>query len=103
MTTVRTLIFLLAVAGLALPAAAAVPPDAQRLRELRTVIDHPEVAAFFRSHGQLVTRIELVRSGLYRVSSAGCRIDLAVVTTPLPPGMVGSPAFEIRAGERSCQ
>jgi hypothetical protein len=51
----------------ATPAAAAFPPQYQRLAELRAVMDHQGVAAAFG--GTPIERIEYVRTDLYRVSA----------------------------------
>ena len=96
----RLLIVLATAAILALPAPAALPPPHQRLAEFRAVINHPEIASALG--GDLLTRIEYVREDLYRVSGTRCRLDLAIVTTPGPPGLVGPRQFEVRATDRSC-
>ena len=96
----RPLMVLATAAILALPASAALPPPHQRLAEFRAVINHPEIASALG--GDLLTRIEYVREDLYRVSGTRCRLDLAIVTTPSPPGPVGPRQFEVRATDRSC-
>ena len=47
-------------------------------------------------------RIEFVREDLYRVSGARCRVDLALVSVPPPPGLVGGLQFEMRIADRGC-
>ncbi len=96
----RPLTILATAAVLALPASAALPPPYQRLAEFRAVISHPEIASALGA--DLITRIEYVREDLYRVSGARCRLDLAIVTTPGTPGLVGPRQFEVRATDRSC-
>lgn len=91
---------LLTAAILALPASAALPPTAQRLVEFRAVINHPEIGSAMA--GDPITRIEYLRDDLYRVSGARCRIDLAIVTLPSPPGLVGPRRFEVRTVDHAC-
>jgi hypothetical protein len=88
-------------AGLAaVPAAAALPPQYQRLAELRAIIADPGVVGAFG--GAPIDRIEYVRSDLYRVSGGGCRIEVAIVGLPTPGGMVGPRRFEVKAGRKAC-
>lgn len=84
----------------AAPAAAALPPQYQRLAELRAVMDHAGVAAAFG--GTPIERIEYVRPDLYRVTAGRCRVDVRIVGLPMPRGMVGARRFEARPGERLC-
>ena len=96
----RPLAVLLTAALLALPASAALPPAYQRLAEFRAVINHPALGTAME--GDLVTRIEYLRHDLYRVSGARCRVDIGIVTTPSPPGLVGPRQFELRTLDHSC-
>ncbi|MBW6397754.1 hypothetical protein KPL78_07865 [Roseomonas sp. HJA6] len=96
----RPLPALLSAAILALPASAALPPTAQRLVEFRAVINHPDIG--MAMGGDPITRIDYVRDDLYRVSGARCRIDLAIVGVPSPPGLVGPRQFEVRTVDRAC-
>ena len=96
----RPTMLLLTAAILALPASAALPPAAQRLSEFRAVLNHPEIGSALGNDP--ITRIEFVRDDLYRVSGTRCRIDLAIVGVPSPPGLVGPRQFEVRTADRSC-
>lgn len=88
-------------AGLAaLPAAAALPPQYQRLAELRAIIADPGVVRAFG--GTAIDRIEHVGADLYRVSGGGCRLDVAIVGLPIPDGRVGPRRFEVKAGRKLC-
>ena len=91
---------LLIAAILTLPASAALPPTAQRLVEFRAVINHPEIGIAMA--GEPVMRIEYIREDLFRVSGTRCRIDLAIVTVPSAPGLVGPRQFEVRTVDRAC-
>jgi len=93
----------LAAAALALgafPAAAALAPEYQRIRELNAVLNHQGVVAAFG--GTPIERIEYVRTDLYRVSAGRCRLDVAIVGLPMPRGMAGPRRFEARPGRRAC-
>lgn len=84
----------------AVPAAAALPPQYQRIAELRAIVADPGVAGAFG--GTPIERIEYVRSDLYRVSGGACRLDVAIVGLPIPGGMVGPRRFEVKAGRKVC-
>lgn len=91
----------LALIAAASPAAAALPPQYQRLAELRAVLDHPGVAAAFE--GRPIERIEYVRTDLYRVSAGGCHVDVRIRDLPTPRDVVGGRRFEARPGARTCR
>jgi hypothetical protein len=94
-------ISLLAAAALALvavPAAAALAPNYQRIAELNAVLEHPGVAGAMPP----IDRIEYVRTDLYRVTAGRCRLDVRIVDLPVPRGMVGARRFEARPGRRVC-
>jgi len=84
----------------AMPAAAALPPQYQRLAELRAVLDHQGVTGAFG--GTPIDRIDYVRPDLYRVSAGRCHVDVGIVGLPMPRGMVGGRRFEARPGRRVC-
>lgn len=84
----------------ATPALAALPPQYQRLAELRAVMDHADVAAAFG--GVLIDRIEYVRPDLYRVTAGRCHVDVRIVGLPMPRGMVGARRFEARPAALVC-
>lgn len=95
------LIALGAAALAAVPATAALPPNYQRLAELRAVLDHPAVGGAFGMDGP-VERVEYVRPDLYRVSGGGCRMDVAIHGLPMPRGMAGPRRFEVRPWKKVC-
>ena len=100
----RTSFRLIALCGAvlaALPAAAALPPNYQRLAELRAVLAHPGVAGAFGMDAP-IERIEYVRPDLYRVTAGRCRIDVAIVGLPTPRDVAGPRRFEARPGKRVC-
>ena len=91
---------LCAAALAAMPASAALPPQYQRLAELRAVLAHPGVAGAFGSTP--IDGLAYVRTDLYRVSAGRCRLDVRIVGLPMPRGMAGARRFEARPGERVC-
>jgi hypothetical protein len=89
-------------AGLAaLPAAAALPPNYQRLAELRAVLALPAVGTAFGL--EPIERIDHVGPDLYRVSAGRCHLDVRIVDLPTPRNVVGGRRFEARAGRRVCR
>jgi len=92
---------LCAAAIAAMPAAAALPPQYQRIAELRAVLDSPAVAGVFGDMPP-ISRIDYVGPDLYRVTAGRCRVDVRIVGLPMPRGMVGARRFEARPGRRVC-
>ena len=94
-------LFALAAAALAAsPAAAALPPNAQRLAELRAVLGHPDLYRAFGTN-EPIDRVEFVRPDLYRVTSGRCHVDVAIVGLP-SDGRRGPRRFEVRPGRKTC-
>jgi len=95
---------LIALCGVALPvapAAAALPPNYQRIAELRAVLQLPAVGSAFGMAP--IERIEHVGPDLYRVSAGRCHLDVRIVDLPTPRNVVGGRRFEARAGRRVCR
>jgi hypothetical protein len=88
----------LCAATFAVPAAAALAPNYQRIVELQAVLALREVAAL----GAPVDRVEWVGVDRYRVSGGGCRIEVAIIDLPTPRDRVGGRRFEARPGRKSC-
>lgn len=85
----------------AVPASAALPPNYQRLAELRAVLALGEVQRAFGTN-QPIDRIEYLKTDLYRVTAGRCRMDVAIVGLPIPDGIAGPRRFEARAGRKVC-
>jgi hypothetical protein len=95
-------LFALGVPALAaMPAAAALPPHYQRIAELKAVIADPAVGRAFPIDSP-IERVEYVKRDLYRVSSRGCRLDVAIVDLPTPSDIAGGRRFAVRAGRKLC-
>ena len=99
MPSVFRLAALAAAAASACPAPAALPPQYQRIAELRAVLDNSGVSAAL---GGMIDRVEYVRTDLYRVTVGRCHVDARIVDLPMPAGVVGARRFEVRAGQRAC-
>ena len=85
----------------AMPAQAALPPNYQRLAELRAVLELPAVGSAFGI--EPIDRIDYAAADLYRLSAGRCTLDVRIVGLPMPRGMVGARRFEARAGRRVCR
>ena len=81
-------------------APAALPPNHQRLAELRAVLAHPGVVGAFGLE-EPIDRVEYLSRDLYRVTSGRCRIDVAIVGLP-NGGRRGPRRFEARPGAKVC-
>jgi len=101
MPTCLRLVALGAAAAAAWPAWAALPPNYQRLAELKAVLAHPQLGEAFGPDAP-AERVEHVRPDLYRVSAGRCHLDVAIVDLPTPPGVAGPRRFEARPGQRIC-
>ena len=84
----------------AMPASAALAPQYQRAAEFRAVAADGHIANAFG--GTPIERIDYVRTDLYRVSARGCRLDVAIVDLPTPPGVAGARRFAVKAGRKVC-
>jgi hypothetical protein len=87
----------LAVALLAAPAWAALPPQWQRARELHGVVD--KAVELFGNRP--IEAIERLEGGAYRVRGGGC--ELVVTIVPKPQTMPGPLAFSLAPGKLSCR
>jgi hypothetical protein len=85
----------------AMPAAAALAPNYQRLVELNAVLEHPGVIGAFGTM-EPIDRVEYAGPDLYRVTAGRCRLEVRIVGLPMPRGMVGARHFEARPGRRVC-
>lgn len=85
----------------ALPATAALPPNYQRLAELRAILSHPDVIRAFGTN-EPIERVEYVRADLYRVSAGRCHLDVAIVSLPSDRRVAGPRRFEARPEQRVC-
>lgn len=95
-----SIIAALAVAGAALPAVAALPPEWQRVAELKAILDDAAVVKAF--DGSAIDRVEYVRRDLYRVTAGECFLYVTIVGKPMPNGMVGARRFDVVAGKVDC-
>lgn len=91
-----------AVAALALPAAAALPPQWQRVAELKAILDNGDLVEAFAGQRRMIDRVEYVRPDLYRVVGGECFAYVTIAEKPLPGGMVGARQFDVVPGKIDC-
>jgi hypothetical protein len=84
---------------------AAVPPQYQRPKEIRAILEDAKVLeAFNATHP--IEKIERIENAHYRVSSGSCVMDITLVDDPAakhPPNWYGSWAFVVQAGNLTCR
>lgn len=88
-------------ASVVLPVQAALPPQYQRLAELKAILDYPGIPGALR--GRPIDRVEYVAPDRYRVTAGSCALDVAIVSRPSPPGLVGPRQFDVAPGATTCQ
>jgi hypothetical protein len=82
---------------------AALPPQYQRLAELKAVLEHGAVIGAFLDQSHLVEGIELVEADVYRVTGGNCVLIARIVDLPQQgPLMVGARQFEVQVEPISC-
>jgi len=102
-----TRLALLAITAMLLSATAnaALPPQYQRPKEIKAILDDAKVLeAFNASHP--IDKIERIEPARYRVSSGSCVMDVTLVDDPAvkhPPHWVGSWDFVVQAGTLICK
>jgi hypothetical protein len=101
----RLFLFASAAMLLSVTADAATPPQYERPKEMRAILDDAKVlAAFDAAHP--IDGIARVEPAHYRVSSGKCIMDVTLVDDPAakrPPHTYGSWAFVVKAGPLSCK
>lgn len=80
-------------------ASAALPPEYQRLVEIRAVLD--AIQPFLGEIGE-VTAVEFIAFDLYQVRSDRCRVAAQIVDVALEPGFVGPRQFTVTLGKIVC-
>jgi|SRR4051794_23928605 hypothetical protein len=102
-----TRVFLLVSAVMLLSAAAdaATPPQYQRPKEMRAILDDAKVlGAFDVAHP--IDGIERVEPARYRVRSGTCAMDVTLIDDPAvkrPPHSYSTWAFVVKAAPLSCK
>lgn len=104
-SSARGLCVVAALAMISSSANAALPPQFQRVKEIRAILDDPAVArAFDLTHP--IDKIERIENAVYQVSSGTCIMRVALVsdtTDKRPATRYGSWAFSVKAGPLICQ
>lgn len=82
---------------------AALPPQYQRLEELKAVLEHGAVVETFTSRGYLMDGIEFIESDIYRVTGGNCVLLARIVDLPRSDAlMVGPRQFEVQVESVNC-
>ena len=96
---------LLAVAALivaAVPASAALSPLHESIREIKTILDDPRLAAAFRDQLPIIS-ITVKSQDVFEFTSPSCTVDVSVVDVARPPKIVGGRQFTLEFGEATCK
>ncbi|MBV9860497.1 MAG: hypothetical protein JO038_10410 [Alphaproteobacteria bacterium] len=85
----------------AVSASAALPPQYERLAELRAILNDPTIVDLFDiTHP--IDKIELMAPDLYRVSGGGCHVDVSVKDAAKPEPIPGPRSFVLLATALIC-
>jgi hypothetical protein len=82
-------------------AMAALPPQYQRLAELRAILDDSRVVGAFTSHP--IDKIERIAEDLYRLTAGPCTMDVAIKDNPSRVNVVGPRSFFIDPAQMACK
>ena len=82
------------------PAMAALPPQYQRLAELRAILDDSRVVGAF---SRPIDKIERIAEDLYRLTAGTCTMDVAIKDNPSRAGVVGPRSFFIDPAQIACK
>jgi hypothetical protein len=85
----------------ALPAAAALPPEYQRLAELEAILQSPDVSS--RLMEAPIDAIERVGEDVYSVRAAECTLEVRIVDDPSAEPMPGPREFLLEVGDAVCE
>jgi hypothetical protein len=82
-------------------AMAALPPQYQRLAELRAILDDSRVVGAFTSGP--IDKIERIAEDLYRLTAGTCTMDVAIKDNPSRVNVVGPRSFFIDPAQMACK
>ena len=80
---------------------AALPPQYQRLAELRAILGDSRVVGAFTSRP--IDKIERIAEDLYRLTAGTCTMDVAIKDNPSRAGVVGPRSFFIDPAQVACK
>jgi hypothetical protein len=98
----RVLGILLLLTPMAWPAVAALPPQYQRLAELRAILNDPKITDRFDVRHP-IDKLEQVQPDLYRLTGGDCHLDVAIENVPRSPPMPGPRLFKLAPGPLVCR
>ena len=81
-------------------AMAALPPQYQRLAELRAILDDSRVVGAF---SRPIDKIERIAEDLYRLTAGTCTMDVAIKDNPSRVNVVGPRSFFIDPAQMACK
>lgn len=82
-------------------AMAALPPQYQRLAELRAILNDSKVVGAFTGHP--IDKIEWIAEDLYRLTAGPCTMDVAIKDNPSRSDVVGPRRFFIDPARMACK
>ena len=82
-------------------AMAALPPQYQRLAELRAILGDSRVVGAFTSRP--IDKIEWIAEDLYRLTAGPCTMDVAIKDDPSRGNVVGPRSFFIDPAPMACK
>jgi hypothetical protein len=82
-------------------AMAALPPQYQRLAELRAILNDSRVVGAFTSGP--IDKIERIAEDLYRLTAGTCTMDVAIKDNPSRVNVVGPRSFFIDPAQMTCK
>ena len=91
-----------ALAAIATPALAALPPYWQSAREISTIVNNPRVHDALKYEEPIVS-ITTGGDDVYEVKTARCTLLVTIVDVPQDKPMMGPRQFDIEVGQADCQ
>ena len=93
---------IVALAAIATPALAALPPYWQSAREISTIVNDPRVHDALKYEEPIVS-ITTGGDDVYEVKTARCTLLVTIVDVPQDKPMMGPRQFDIEVGQADCQ
>jgi hypothetical protein len=84
------------------PASAALSPLYESIREIKTILEDPRLAAVFRDQLPIIS-ITVKSQDVFEFTSPSCRVDVKVVDVSPTPKIVGGRQFTLEFGEATCK
>lgn len=98
----RKVITLLVTTLPSLSSHAALPPTAQRIAEMRAILNHLDLYKSVPPY-TVLDRIEYADKDLYKITMGNCQLDALIKDAPISLSMPGPRRFYVTLGETICQ